>query len=75
MYNERDMANEAEENLTFHSPSAMMAVWIDTLGQITGHDQEKVLLTLDFNKEHKLEHIKATDPGESWEKHFKRKRE
>lgn len=69
------MSNGAEENLTYFSPSAMMAIWMDTLGQITGHDQERMLLTLDFNKEHKLEHIKATDPEEkNWEKHFKRKR-
>lgn len=69
------MSNGEEKDLTFHSPSAIMAVWIDTLGQITGHDQEKVLLTLDFNKEHKLEHIQASDPEEKqWEKHFRRRK-
>lgn len=70
------MAKDEKNQLTFHSPSAIMSIWIDTLGQINGHDQEKVLLTLDFNKEHKLEHIKATDPEEKiWEKHFRRKTE
>ena len=68
------MASEEEENLTYHSPTAIMAVWMDTLGQISGHDQERVLVTLDFNKEHKLEHIKCTDPEERiWEKHFRKK--
>lgn len=68
------MANGEENELKFHSPAGIIAIWLDTLGEITGHDQEKVLLTLDYNKEHKLEHIKATDPEDKqWEQHFRRK--
>ena len=68
------MSDTEENNLTYHSPYAMMARWIDTLGQINGHDNETMLVTCDYDKEHKLQHIKATHiDKESWEKHFRKK--
>jgi len=65
---------DEKKELKCYSPSAIMAIWIDNLGRQTGHDQEKILITCDYNKDHILEHIKISDPeGKVWEQHFRRR--
>jgi len=69
------MAKEDKnEKLTFNSPAAIMAIWIDNMAQDKGwgDHQETVLLTLDYH-EGRLEHIKAVSKESA--EHFRRSKQ